>query len=63
MVHQPASPSIWPAVRSLRRSLSTNLGVTTYCDVGAVEELMCVVYVSVTNGHSGDGCELASTLV
>ena len=28
----------------------------------AVEEIMCVVYVSVTKGHSGDGCELVSTL-
>ena len=32
--------------------------------MGAVEEMMCVVYVSVTKGapHSGDGCELVSTL-
>ena len=30
--------------------------------VGAVEEMMCVVYVDVTEGHSGDGCVLASTL-
>ena len=28
----------------------------------AVEEMMCVVYVSFTKGHSGDGCDLASTL-
>ena len=28
VVHQPASPSIWPAVQSLRRGLSTNPGVT-----------------------------------
>ena len=27
----------------------------------AVEEMMCVVYVSVTEGHIGDGCNLAST--
>ena len=27
VVHQPASPSIWPAVQSLRRGLSTNPGV------------------------------------
>ena len=26
VVHQPASPSIWPAVQSLRRGLSTNPG-------------------------------------
>ena len=30
VVHQPASPSIWPAVQSLRRGLSTNPGVTMW---------------------------------
>ena len=30
--------------------------------MGAVEEMMCVVCVSFTEGHSGDGCDLASTL-
>ena len=30
VVHQPASPSIWPAVQSLRRDLSTNPGVTMW---------------------------------
>ena len=30
--------------------------------MGAVEEMMCVVCVSVTQGHNGDGCDLASTL-
>ena len=30
--------------------------------MGAVEEMMCVVCVSVTEGNSGDGCDLASTL-
>ena len=30
--------------------------------VGAVEEMMCVVCVSVTEGHSGNGYDLASTL-
>ena len=33
-VHQPASPSIWPAVQSLRRGLSTNPGVTMWCVCG-----------------------------
>ena len=28
--------------------------------MGAVEEMMCVVCVDVTKGHSGDGCVLAS---
>ena len=30
--------------------------------MGAVEEMMCVVCVSVTEGHSGDECDLAWTL-
>ena len=30
--------------------------------MGVVEEMMCVVYVSVTEGHNGDGCDLVSTL-
>ena len=30
--------------------------------MGAVEEMMCVVCVDVTKGHSGDGCVMASTL-
>ena len=27
-----------------------------------VEEMMCVMYVSVTKGNSGDGCDLVSSL-
>ena len=50
VVNQPASPSIWPAVQSLRRGLPTNPGVQCGAYVGAVEEMMCVVYVSVTKG-------------
>ena len=34
VVHQPASPSIWPAVQSLRRDLSTNPGATMWCVCG-----------------------------
>ena len=34
VVHQPASPSIWPAVQSHRRGLSTNPGVTLWCVCG-----------------------------
>ena len=34
VVHQPASPSIWPAVQSLRRGLSTNPWVTMWCVCG-----------------------------
>ena len=34
MVHQPASPSIWPAVQLLRRGLSTNPEVTMWCICG-----------------------------
>ena len=34
VVPQPASPSIWPAVQSLRRGLSTNPGATMWCVCG-----------------------------
>ena len=30
VVHQPVSPSIWPAVQSLQRGLSTNPGATMW---------------------------------
>ena len=30
--------------------------------MAAVEEMMCVICVSVTEGHCGDGCDLALTL-
>ena len=30
--------------------------------MGAVEEMICVGCVGVTEGHSGDGCDLESTL-
>ena len=33
-----------------------------WASVGAMEEMICVVYVSVTTGYSGDRCDLASTL-
>ena len=36
VVHQPASPSIWPAVQSLRRGLSTNPGATMWCVCGCI---------------------------
>ena len=62
VVHQPASPSIWPAVQSLRRGLSTIQGRQFGAYVGAVEEMMCVVCGMLQRGHSGDGCVLASTL-
>ena len=32
VVHQTASPSIWLAVQSLRRDLSTNPGLTMWCN-------------------------------
>ena len=50
VVHQPASPSIWPAVQSLRRGLSTNPGVIRCAYVGVAEDMMFVVCVSVTEG-------------
>ena len=34
VVHQPASPSIWPAVQSHRRGLSINPGATMWCVCG-----------------------------
>ena len=43
VVHQPASPSIWPAVQSLQ-------GRQCGAYVGAVEEMMCVVCVDVREG-------------
>ena len=57
VVHQPASLSIWPAVQSLRRGLSTN---PRGAYLGALEEMMCVCMLQM--GHSGDGCVLALTL-
>ena len=30
--------------------------------MGAVDEMVCVVYVSVTKGTCGDGCDLLSSL-
>ena len=30
--------------------------------MGAVEEMVCVMCMGVAEGHSGDGCDLASTL-
>ena len=50
VVHQPASMSIWPAVLSLRRGLPQIQGWQCGAYVGAVEEMMCVVCVSVTEG-------------
>ena len=35
VVHQLASPSIWPAVQLLRRGLPTNPGVTMWCVCGS----------------------------
>ena len=34
VVHQPSFSSIWPAMQSLRRGLSTNPGVTMWCVCG-----------------------------
>ena len=42
--HQPASPSIWPAVQSLWWGLSTNLGVTMWyvCGCSWRDDVCCV---------------------
>ena len=51
VVHQPASPSIWPAVQSLRGGVCPQIqGRQCGAYVGAVEEMMCVVCVDVTEG-------------
>ena len=50
VVHEPVSPGIWPALQSIRRGLSTNPGVKCGVYVGAVEEMMWVVCVSVKEG-------------
>ena len=62
MGHQPASPSIWPAVQSRRRGpVHKSRGDNV---VGMwVQSKRCVSCVCVLQrGHSGDGCGLASTL-
>ena len=58
VVHQPASPSLWPSVQSLQRGLHTNSGVTMWCVCGCSRRDVCVLQKE----HSGDGCDLASTL-
>ena len=44
VVHQPASPSIWPAVQSLRRGLSTNPEATMWCVCGCLSTLILFKY-------------------
>ena len=55
VVHQPA-------VQLPRRGLSTNPGVTMWCVCGCSmrDEVCCVC--DIQTGHSGDGCDVASTL-
>ena len=66
VVHQSTCPSIWPAVPSLRRALSTNPWVATGCVCGCSgrDHVCCVCETLwvLQRGHSGDGCDLASTL-
>ena len=50
VVHQTAFPSFWKAVWSLRRGLSTNPLVTTWCVCDEVEEMMGVVCMGNTEG-------------
>ena len=49
VVHQPASPFIWPAVHSGGVCPQIQ-GRQCSAYVGAVEEMMCVVCVDVTEG-------------
>ena len=57
-VHQPASPSIWPAAPSLQQGLSTNPVVTMWVQL----KRCCVCGCYRGGGHSGYGCVLVSTL-
>ena len=50
VVHQPASPSIWPAVQSSGGICPQIQGRQCGAYVGAVEEMMCVMCVDVTEG-------------
>ena len=43
VVHHPASPSIWPAVQSPRRSLSTSMLCICVGDVMDVVFSVCIV--------------------
>ena len=66
VVHQSVFPSIWPTVPSLRRGMSTNPGFTTWCvcECSWIDDTcrVCVCVCVWQRGHSGDGCDLASTL-
>ena len=51
MVHQPASPSIWPrSAVTPAGSVHKSRGDNVVAYVGAVEEMMCVVCVDVAEG-------------
>ena len=63
LVHKPSYLSIWSATPSLQRCLSTNPGVTSVVRLWVQLKRWCVSCVWVLQrGHSGDGCDLASTL-
>ena len=55
------SPSSWPAVPSLRRGLSTTQGWKRGVYVGAVQEMMCVACVGVTEKTQWWWCDLGAT--
>ena len=60
LVHHPP-----PSGQQLHHSSGICLQIQVWqCGayVGAVEEMRCVVCVGVTDGNSGDGCDLAPTL-
>ena len=50
VVHQPASPSIWPECSHSGGVCPQIQGRQCGAYVGAVEEMMCVVCVDVTEG-------------
>ena len=51
VVHHPASPYTWSAVQLLWRGLLKIQGCQCGAYVGAAEEMMGIVYVSVTKGE------------
>ena len=57
LVHQPAYPSIWPAAPSLQRGLHKSRG-DSVVRMWVKLKRWCLLQ----RGHSGDGCDLASTL-
>ena len=52
VVHQPASPSIWPAAGSVHKSRGDNV----VCMWAQLKRLGVLCVLMLQRGHSGDGC-------